>query len=199
MLKSKQYIVLHRYYRISKFYPFIKDMAVKALMAILFFVAVVLGIEYFIVDINSLLTNLTAKYSPEIVFSTFFISETILGLLPPEAFIAWASKSTAPWVFLFILASLSYIGGILAYFIGKRVAVFPIVKNYLEVKIKKHLSNLRKWGGIFVFVGATLPIPHSLVSMACGIINYNFGHYLLWALFRYLRFALYALIIFQLF
>ena len=108
-------------------------------------------------------------------------------------------KINSPLGILFILASHSYFGGILAYFIGKRVALFPIVKNYLEVKIKKHLSNLRKWGGFFVFVGATLPIPHSLVSMACGIINYNFGHYLLWALFRYLRFVLYALVIFQLF
>jgi membrane protein YqaA with SNARE-associated domain len=174
-------------------------MALKALISILFFVAIVLGVEYFIVDINSLLTNLTVKYSPEIVFSTFLISETILGLLPPEVFIAWASKSTAPWMFLFILASLSYLGGILAYIIGKRVALLPAVKNYLEIKIKKHLTNLRKWGGLFVFIGATLPIPHSLVSMASGIINFNFNHYLLWALFRFLRFVLYALVIFQIF
>ncbi|MDG1188919.1 MAG: short-chain dehydrogenase, partial [Flavobacteriales bacterium] len=59
--------------------------------------------------------------------------------------------------------------------------------------------NLRKWGGVFVFLGAVSPLPHSMVSMACGLIKYNFKHYLLLSLFRYVRFLVYALVIFQVF
>jgi len=77
--------------------------------------------------------------------------------------------------------------------------MIPAIKNHIENKIAKHIVNLRKWGGLFVFIGAMLPIPHSVVSLACGLIKYNFKHYLLWALFRYVRFILYALVIFQIF
>jgi hypothetical protein len=35
--------------------------------------------------------------------------------------------------------------------------------------------------------------------MACGLIKYNFKHYLLWSLFRFARFIVYALVIFQVF
>ncbi|HSO88014.1 MAG TPA: VTT domain-containing protein, partial [Draconibacterium sp.] len=100
---------------------------------------------------------------------------------------------------LFVLATMSYIGGIISYFLGNRLFLIPVVKNHIENKIAKHISNLRKWGGFFVFVGAMLPIPHSVVSLASGLIKYNFRHYLLWALFRYARFALYALVVFQIF
>jgi membrane protein DedA with SNARE-associated domain len=77
--------------------------------------------------------------------------------------------------------------------------LIPAVKNYIEVKIAKHIVNLRKWGGVFVFLGAVSPLPHSMVSMASGLIKYNFKHYLLWSLFRYIRFLVYALVIFQVF
>jgi membrane protein YqaA with SNARE-associated domain len=97
------------------------------------------------------------------------------------------------------LATMSYVGGIISYFIGNRLFLIPAVKNHIENKIAKHISNLRKWGGFFVFVGAMLPIPHSVVSLASGLIKYNFRHYLLWALFRYARFALYALVVFRIF
>jgi membrane protein DedA with SNARE-associated domain len=69
----------------------------------------------------------------------------------------------------------------------------------MENKIAKHIANLRKWGGFFVFVGAMLPVPHSVISLASGLIKYNFKSYLLWALFRFARFAMYAAVIFQIF
>ncbi|HAN77335.1 MAG TPA: short-chain dehydrogenase, partial [Bacteroidales bacterium] len=111
----------------------------------------------------------------------------------------WASKSETQWLFLFILATMSYVGGIIAYFIGNRLFLVPAIKQHIETKISKHIMNLRKWGGLFVFIGAMLPIPHSVVSMACGLIKYKFSHYLLWALFRYVRFAIYAFVLFQIF
>ena len=196
---TKRLTLINRYYKITRFYPFLKDTAIKAGITIFVFVLLIVGLELFVLDINSMLNNLVATYSPKIIFTIFLISETVLGIVPPEIFIAWASKSVTPWLFLFVLASMSYIGGIISYFIGNRIFLIPSVKKHMENKIAKHISNLRKWGGFFVFVGAMLPIPHSLVSLASGLIKYNFKSYLLWALFRYARFAMYAAVIFQIF
>ncbi len=163
------------------------------------FVLLLVGLDFFFLDISSLLTGLVETYSPQIIFSIFLTSETILGIIPPEIFIGWASKSATPWLFLFVLATLSYIGGIISYFIGTRLFLVSSIKNHIENKIAKHIINLRKWGGIFVVLGAISPIPHSMVSLASGLIRYNFKQYLLWSLFRYLRFILYALVIFHVF
>jgi membrane protein YqaA with SNARE-associated domain len=199
MIKQEKVIAMHRYYRMTKFYAFLKDTAIKGGMVILLFVGLLVVLEVFFIDINAILNTLVTTYSPQIIFSFFLLSETILGIIPPEIFIAWCSKSATPWLFLFTLATMSYIGGIIAYFIGKQLFLIPAVKYHIEHKIAKHIYNLRKWGGLFVFIGAMLPLPHSIVSLACGLIKYNFRHYLLWALFRYLRFFIYALVIFQIF
>jgi membrane protein YqaA with SNARE-associated domain len=191
--------VFNRYYKITKFYDFLRSTAIKGGIAIVGFVTILLVLDYFFLDFDAMLDNLVTNYSPKVIFSFFLLSETILGLVPPEIFIAWASKSVSPWLFLFILATMSYLGGIIAYFIGNRLFLIPAVKNHIENKISVHITNLRKWGGLFVFIGAMLPLPHSIVSLACGLIKYDFKNYLLWALFRYVRFAIYALIIFQIF
>jgi membrane protein YqaA with SNARE-associated domain len=199
MSRYAKVIALNRYYRITKFYDFLRDTAIKGGLVIVFFVALLLALEYFFLDFNSLLNTLVETFSATSIFVVFLISETILGLLPPEIFIAWSAKSATPWLFLLIIASLSYIGGILAYFAGQQLYRIPSIRNHIEHKIATHITNLRKWGGLLVFVGAMLPLPHSMVSLACGLIKYDFKNYLAWALFRYLRFALYALVIFQVF
>jgi len=173
-LSIKKLRLLNRYYEITRFYSFLKDTAFKGGLVILLFVVVLVGLELFILDFNNILNDFVAKYSPQAIFSFFLASETILGIVPPEIFIAWASKSATPWLFLFILASMSYLGGIIAYFIGNRLFLIPSIKNHIENKIAIHISNLRKWGGLFVFIGAMLPIPHSIVSLACGLIKYDF-------------------------
>ncbi|MDA3892381.1 MAG: VTT domain-containing protein [Salinivirgaceae bacterium] len=198
-ISVKQLVLLNRYYKITRFYTFLKGTAYKGGVVIFIFVLLLLGLNYFVLDINLLLNNLVEAYSPQIIFSFFLLSETVLGLVPPEVFIAWASKSVTPWPFLFILATMSYVGGVIAYFIGTRLFLIPTLRNYIENKVAKHIVNLKKWGSLFVVIGAISPIPHSMVSMASGLIRYNFKYYLLWSLFRYLRFFIYALVIFQFF
>ncbi len=196
---KKRLVLLNRYYKITQFYPFLKTIAFKAGVGIFVLVLIVLGIEFFLFDINELLRSFANTYPPRIILTFFLTSETFLGIIPPEIFIAWASKSSNPWFFLFLLATMSYIGGIISYYIGNRLFLIKSVKNYLENKVEKHIVNLRKWGGIFVVLGAVSPIPHSMVSLASGLIKYSFSQYALWALFRYLRFFIYGLIIFQVF
>ncbi len=197
--RYERIIVLNRYYRITNFYGFLKSTALKGGMVIVLFVMILLALEYFFFDFNAILNGLVENFSAATIFIVFLISETVLGLIPPEIFIAWSSKSASPWLFLSVLASLSYLGGVIAYYVGHELNRIPSVRYYLENKISMHIQNLRKWGGFFILVGALLPLPHSVVSMACGLIRYDFKNYLLWALFRFLRFVFYAIVIFQVF
>ena len=196
---GKRLSLINRYFKITQFYSFFKSTAFKGAILAIIFILLLLFVDSFIVDIGSLVTNLVETCSPLVILSVFLLSESLLGLLPPEIFIAWASKSSNSYLNLFLLSSISYIGGIISYFIGNRLFLIPSVKDHIELKIAKHIINLRKWGGIFVFLGAVSPIPHSIVSMACGLIKYNFKYYLLWSLFRFIRFLVYALVIFQVF
>lgn len=188
---------MNRYYTLTEFYSFLKRIALKGLWLTLFFVGSILLIDNFIVDIEKLLTLFVENSNAIFVLIVFYVSETFLGLLPPEVFIAWTSKMSNPWLMLFITATLSYAGGITAYFIGRRLRKIPIIHDRIKFHIAKHLINLRKWGGFLVVVGAMLPIPHSIISMSSGFIDFKFKHYILWALFRYLRFFIFGLVIFR--
>lgn len=195
----KKLKLLNRYYQITKFYSFLRKTLINGSLVILTFILLLFLIDYFLIDINSLLSFFVNTLPSALVFVVFFISEIFLGIIPPELFIAWSSKSEYPWVFLSILSTLSYIGGAIAYFIGKFFYEMPYFKKKIEQKAEKHIINLRKWGGLLVFVGAMLPLPHSILSFISGFINYSFKYYSLWALFRFLRFLIYGIIIFRIF
>ena len=75
--------------------------------------------------------------------------------------------------------------------------MIPTVHDALENKMSKHIKNTEKWGGFLIVVGALLPIPFSMTSIAAGIINYSFRLYLLFGLLRFVRFYGYALVIFK--
>jgi membrane protein YqaA with SNARE-associated domain len=193
----KSVLRLNRYYYLTNFYSFLLGILIRGFFALLFLIATIFCIDFFLVDINSLINSFFEKYSSKLLMSVFFISESFLGLIPPELFIAWASKSPHPFFNVFILATISYLGGVVSYVIGGYLFLIPFVKNFIEVKISKHIINMRKWGGFFIVLGALTPVPHSLVSLSSGLIKYNFKKYLLWSLFRYLRFLLYAIVIFK--
>jgi hypothetical protein len=110
MSRYKRIFLLNRNYRIKKFYDFLNDTAIKGGLVINFFVALLLILEYFFFDLNSLIYILVESFSSTTIFVVFLISETVLGLIPPAIFINWSSESFTPWLFLFIIASLSYVG-----------------------------------------------------------------------------------------
>ena len=187
--------LIHRYYKITRFYSFLKHSIYRSLFVIVIFVLLLLAVNYFVIDINQLIDNITKRYSPIIVILFFLISESLLGLIPPEIFILWSSKSVYPNLFLFSIATASYVGGVLSYLIGMRISYFSTISKYIELKIANYIVNLRKWGGFFIVLGALSPIPHSIVSIGSGLIGYKFKYYLLWSLFRYFRFIIYYLVI----
>jgi membrane protein YqaA with SNARE-associated domain len=189
--------LLHQYYSYTGFYSFVKSSVGKSLLPIFIFIVLLWLINEFFIDFNDLFTFITTTFNPPIILGVFFASESLLGLIPPEIFIAWAGKTEMPVFFLTMLAILSYLGGIISFFIGKGISKMPSVYNYLEVKMEKHVKMIRKWGGFLIVVGALLPIPFSITSIAAGLIHYKFSNYLLFGLLRFVRFYLYALVIFN--
>lgn len=194
--KKPRWKLLHQYYTYTGFYNFIGRSLIKATPPVVIFMVIVLSIHFFVIDINDILLYVTENFHPIGVFSVFFASESILGLIPPEIFIAWSGKNEYPWFFLSILSVLSYLGGVLSYFFGRGIANIPKVFVYLEVKMAKHIKNMRKWGGLLIIAGALLPLPFAISSIAAGIIKFPFGSFLLFGLLRFLRFVIYGLLIF---
>ena len=189
--------LVHKYYSRTGFYLFVWESIKKAILPILGVILVIFLFNKYVYNINEGLRNFTETFSRITVISVFFISETILGLIPPEIFIAWSKKTETPILNLSILAVLSYFGGLLSYFIGRMALKVNSVKNYLEVKMADNLKNTRKWGGILILVGALLPLPFSIACMTAGMIKYPFKNVVFLGLFRLARFAIYAWAIFK--
>ncbi|CAA0254957.1 YqaA family protein [Tenacibaculum maritimum] len=189
--------LLHNYYARTGFYMFIWESLKKAFWPVVIVVVGLVLFNNYVYNINDGLQSITETFSRFGILTTFFISETLLGLIPPEIFIAWSKKTAAPILNLSLLATLSYTGGILSYFIGKAALKIPSIKEYLEVKMAKNLKNTSKWGGFLIIVGALLPIPFSITCMAGGMIKYPLKGVVLFGLFRFLRFAIYAWAIFK--
>lgn len=195
--KKPRWKLLHQYYNYTGFYKFVGNSLKKAILPILLFVAALVAVNEFVININSVLVTVTETFSPLGILSVFLASESLLGLVPPELFIAWAGKSAMPLTYLSFLALASYMGGIFSYFMGRGITRIPSVHKYLETRMSKHIKNTEKWGGFLIVVGALLPIPFAMTSIAAGIINYKFRHYLLFGLLRFVRFYGYALVIFK--
>ena len=195
--KKPRWKLLHQYYNYTGFYKFVGNSLKKAVLPILLFVGALVAVNEFVININSVLVTVTETFSPLGILAVFLASESLLGLVPPELFIAWAGKSAMPITYLSFLALASYTGGIFSYFMGRGITKIPSVHKYLETKMSKHIKNTEKWGGFLIVVGALLPIPFAITSIAAGIINYKFRHYLLFGLLRFVRFYGYALVIFK--
>ena len=185
------------YYTYTGFYKFILDGLKSAFLPTALIVGALLYVHYYIIDINEALTLLTQRYSDLTIFSVFFASESILGLIPPDIFIAWTKNTDYPILYLSLLATLSYLGGIVSYLLGKAMLIIPAVNHFMFNKMSKHIANMRKWGGLLIAVGALLPLPFALAAMAAGMIKFNFKNFLLFALLRFLRFVVYGFAIYQ--
>ena len=150
-----------------------------------------------VININDALIYVTKNFNDIGVFLVFFASESILGLIPPDIFIAWTKVTKFPILYLSLLAILSYLGGVVSYISGKALMLHPKLPVYFLEKMKKQTQMLRKWGGLIIAVGALLPLPFAIASMAAGMIKYDFKAFLLFALLRFLRFAIYGFAIYQ--
>jgi uncharacterized membrane protein YdjX (TVP38/TMEM64 family) len=133
---------------------------------------------------------------PVLLYMIFFASEVVFGLIPPEFFMmVWVLHGvTIPVVIvnLAILTLISYIAGIIGYFIGKNFSKTTFYKKMSERYLQRYEGSLKKYGGFMVIVGATTPVPYSATCMLAGSINLDFKYFLLICITRIIRFSIYG-------
>lgn len=145
----------------------------------------------YLIDLNPFFQYIFDNVSDGFILVIFLISESILGMIPPDLFIIWTSKFNSPFLFLAILGILSYIGGVLSYLIGSWLSTRPKIKAYSERVLNKYMLLVRKWGGAFIIISALFPFsPFSMVVMAVSLFKYPFKLYLLFGISRIARFLI---------
>lgn len=195
--KKSRARLLHQYYKYTGFYAFIWENTKKALIPIAVFVGVLLYINYKVMSINDMLLYVTQNFSDAFIFTLFFISESVLGLLPPDIFIAWTKNTDSPLLYLSFLAVLSLAGGIISYYKGRTLLLIPKINEYLEGKMSKHIRNMQKWGGFLIAVGALLPLPFAIACLAAGMIKFPQKQFFIFASLRIFRFVIYGFAIYS--
>jgi H+/Cl- antiporter ClcA len=130
--RKSRFLLLHQYYSYTGFYQFIISNLKKAVIPLILIVGLLLFLEYYVLDFENLFYTTTKNLSKIGLLAVFFISESFLGLIPPELFIAWVKTLDKPILFLSILATLSYLGGCVSYFIGRLLYKIPRLRKWID-------------------------------------------------------------------
>jgi membrane protein YqaA with SNARE-associated domain len=145
----------------------------------------------YLVDLNPIFDYIVNKLSDGFILLVFLLSESILGMIPPDIFVIWTGKFSSPMLFIVLLGILSYIGGIISYFIGHWFSTRPKIKAYSERALNKYIILARKWGGAFIIISALFPFsPFSMVVIAVSLLKYPLRLYIFFGISRIFRFVI---------
>lgn len=179
-------------------YAFIGKSVVRMILVLAAFGLIAWLISKYLIDVNQVVAYISSNFSFWLIVGILFVSESVMGFLPPDAFLVWANEGFDPsWPVILLLATVSYLGGIISWFIGKWLYRFPKIKRWVHVKFVEQFHLFKKFGGLLIFISAMTPLPFSPISIVAGIVDYPLGKYALMALSRFLRFFLYAYIFSQ--
>lgn len=156
------------------------------------------ALNTFVIDISTITGFIFENFNTYLILLSLFLSEIGTGLLPPDLYILWAKEFSQPYLMVLLLAAISYTGGVLSYLIGTRLYAIPKVKIWVEVKFGDQFMQLRKFGGLLIFLASMTPLPFPPVCVLAGIMKFPFNTFLAVASARFLRFFVYAAIIFLL-
>jgi len=163
-----------------------------ALKIILIYLAVMIPavlIGKYLIDFDAVFKFITTRFQDWFVLTVFLLSESLLGMIPPDFFVIWSAKFSSPLLMVTILGVLSYVGGIISYYIGFLLLKRKRIKAYSERVLDKYIGMVRKWGGAFIVISALFPFsPFSMVVIAVSLFKYPFRLYLIYGLSRIIRF-----------
>lgn len=135
-----------------------------------------------------------------LIFTIYTLSEIIIGLIPPEIFFIWATRTENVTLYIqyaVILAVISYGAGLLAFWFGKKLNETLIFRFLKRKYLRKHSQYLNNYGFFLIIVASMTPIPYSGTAMLMGSVNYPFKRYFIYALARFIRFTIYALVFWE--
>ena len=160
--------------------------------------AYILFNHYVDIDSSAFLQNLGDRVG--LVFTIYFLSELILGIIPPEMFMMWSlelSHGRDYLTDLVTLAMISYIAGVAAYLFGLYFHRTVIYRYLRRRYLGKFENYFYKFGGFLLIVAAITPLPYSGICMITGAVNYPRRSFFLLTLFRFVRYAVYGYIMYR--
>ncbi len=192
-------LAYHRYFKSSGFYKFLFKSITKLLVIFLILVAVFTLVQrYIVTDVKDLFFVFIDKIPNYIIWIVFSLSESFLGLIPPDLFIIWGQQYQFPLLIVTILSLISYAGGFVSYGIGILLMRNSKISTFIHRRYEKTIYFLKRWGGFFILVAAMLPIPYSVATLISGMVGYRLDRLAFFGLARILRFYLYAIVIMEL-
>ena len=183
---------VHRFYKMTGGYVFIGRAFWKLGLGVAVAVVALYFLNKYVFDVTETVGMITRVLPWWAVISTLFLSEIVTGILPPDLYILWARSLPTPWLMVSLLAALSYLGGVVSYFVGVKLHQLPRVKEWVDVKFAEQFIQIKRFGGLLIFLAAMTPLPFSPTSTVAGVVGFPFRMYLIVALSRFLRFWLYA-------
>lgn len=135
---------------------------------------------------------------PLLVFLVFIVSEIVFGIIPPEIFMLLSAQANELGFYVLsitMFSTLSYGAGSLGYFIGRIISKREFFKFLSNKYLNKYTHQIKRFGGFLIIVAAVTPLPFSAIAMLMGAIKFPFNKYLLYSVFRFIRFGVYAFII----
>lgn len=138
--------------------------------------------------------------APAIMIIVFLASEVMVGIIPPEVFMIWALRNNDIPEYIAtiaLLAVISYLAGLTGYFIGRYLNTTLFYRFFRRKFLSKSEKLLNIYGLYMIIVAALTPVPFSGVSMLIGSVRYPFKKYFFYSLTRFLRFAIYSWIIWE--
>ena len=167
----------------------------------LLFFAIALGfykVSFSYLDLSSLKNQISFDFPSFFVFTLFFMSEVILGIIPPELFMIWAisSKPIGSYLFYVITFSfLSYIAGFTAFLFGKYLHNTWLYEFMKKNIIGKYERKISAYGWLVIVVAAITPLPFSATCAVVGAVGFDRKKYLFYSSARFLRYAIYGFFI----
>lgn len=195
--KKKRINQFHLYYKRKGVYTFLLKNSLKVIVIFGVIIAALLFVKSQISDFDIKLEALLNSFNTPGVLSIFLLSESLLGLIPPDLFIVWTKKFDFPYLMVGLLAILSYLGGTISYFIGKYLGSLPKIEKWIRKRFIKHFELIKRWGGVLIVFAALFPLPFSAVCIVAGAVRFPLPSFFLLGLFRFVRFFGYAIVLFK--
>tara|TARA_B100001250_G_scaffold356433_1_gene331525 strand:+ start:766 stop:1344 length:579 start_codon:yes stop_codon:yes gene_type:complete len=155
-------------------------------------------ITFSYLDLSALKNQINIDLPSTFVFVLFFLSEVILGIIPPELFMIWTITSKpigSYFSYVVFFSILSYAAGFTAFLFGKYLHntwLYEFMKNNIMGKYEKKINA---YGWLVIVVAAITPIPFSATSAVVGAVGFSRNKYLFYSLARFLRYAIYGFFI----